>query len=233
MSYGFFFDNSRCTGCKTCELACKDYKDLDAGILFRKVYDYEGGTWTQDEDGAWTTTCFAYHVSVACNHCASPACMAFCPESAIVRDEETDLVRIDPEFCIGCGTCVKACPYEVPRLMKLEEPRLIEPEEPLPDELEEEQEATEVIEIYEVAVKCDGCLNRVMLGKQPICVDACPLRALDFGDITVLQSHYGTITQIPPLPEPFTEPRLVIKPSAAAKGEGVDNGYVANISEII
>ena len=39
--YGFYFDSTRCTGCKTCEMACKDYKDLPATIAFRKVYDYE------------------------------------------------------------------------------------------------------------------------------------------------------------------------------------------------
>ena len=44
--YGFHFDSSRCTGCKTCELVCKDYHDLGPAILFRRIYDYEGGTWT-------------------------------------------------------------------------------------------------------------------------------------------------------------------------------------------
>jgi Fe-S-cluster-containing dehydrogenase component len=43
MQYGFYFDNVRCAGCKTCELACKDYRDLGAGLSYRRVYDYEGG----------------------------------------------------------------------------------------------------------------------------------------------------------------------------------------------
>ena len=41
--FGFYFDNKRCTGCKTCVLACKDYHDLSVGVSFRKVVDYEGG----------------------------------------------------------------------------------------------------------------------------------------------------------------------------------------------
>ena len=45
MAFGFFFDNTRCTGCKTCEMACKDYRDLGAEAVFRRVIDYEGGTW--------------------------------------------------------------------------------------------------------------------------------------------------------------------------------------------
>ena len=57
--YGFYFDSSRCTGCKTCEMACKDYKDLSQTVAFRKVYDDEGGTWTAADDGSYTTDAYA------------------------------------------------------------------------------------------------------------------------------------------------------------------------------
>lgn len=40
--YGFYFDSDRCTGCKTCELACKDYKDLGTDVNFRRIYEYTG-----------------------------------------------------------------------------------------------------------------------------------------------------------------------------------------------
>ena len=94
--YGFYFDSTRCTGCKTCEMACKDYKDLPATIAFRKVYDYEGGSWTDAGNGVYTTDTFAYHVSLACNHCAMPACMAKCPSGAIEKDGKTmDRMRQD------------------------------------------------------------------------------------------------------------------------------------------
>lgn len=42
--YGFFIDSSRCTGCKTCELACKDFKDLGPEVSFRRIYEYAGAT---------------------------------------------------------------------------------------------------------------------------------------------------------------------------------------------
>ena len=50
--YGFFIDSSRCTGCKTCELACKDYKDLTPDVSFRRIYEYAGGDW-QEDNGVW------------------------------------------------------------------------------------------------------------------------------------------------------------------------------------
>ena len=75
--YGFHFDGTRCTAARR---ACwrKDKKDLSTDISFRKVYEYGGGSWTQDDAGAWTCDTYVYHVSVACNHCDSPACMAKC-----------------------------------------------------------------------------------------------------------------------------------------------------------
>ncbi|SUH37562.1 anaerobic dimethyl sulfoxide reductase subunit B [Salmonella enterica subsp. enterica] len=66
--YGFFIDSSRCTGCKTCELACKDYKDLTPDVSFRRIYEYAGGDW-QEDNGVWHQNVFAYYLSISCNHC--------------------------------------------------------------------------------------------------------------------------------------------------------------------
>lgn len=41
--YGFFFDSTKCTGCKTCQVSCKDEKDLKLGPKFRRIYEYGGG----------------------------------------------------------------------------------------------------------------------------------------------------------------------------------------------
>ena len=51
--YGFYFDSTRCTGCRTCEMACKDYNDLPASYAFRRVFDYEGGDWKDNGDGTF------------------------------------------------------------------------------------------------------------------------------------------------------------------------------------
>jgi anaerobic dimethyl sulfoxide reductase subunit B (iron-sulfur subunit) len=202
---GFYIDNSRCSGCKTCEIACKDYKNLGTDILFRKIYDYEGGGWVQRDDGTWDQNVFMYHLSVACNHCTVPACVAVCPVTALIKDGDTGLVYIDDELCIGCGVCVTACPYQVPKLD---------------------------VELSK-AQKCDGCIDRIKEGKQTICVEACPIRALDMGDIDTLRSQYGAVDQIPPLPDPETAPNLVVKLSPAAEDPNVATGFVANELEVV
>ena len=203
--YGFHFDGKRCTGCKTCVLACKDNKDLSAEISFRKVYEYGGGTWSQS-DGLWSNDAFGYYVSVACNHCDSPACMAKCPQGAISKDPDTGIVNNDPEKCIGCGTCAIACPYSAPK----------------------------VDEEIKKAVRCDMCADRVAEGKQPICVEACPVRALDFGEIEDLRAKYGDVAEIAPLPEAsLTKPNLVITAPAQAKPANDTTGTVENEVELV
>ena len=62
--YGFFIDSSRCTGCKTCELACKDFKNLTPDVSFRRIYEYAGGDW-QEDNGVWHQNVFAYYLSIA------------------------------------------------------------------------------------------------------------------------------------------------------------------------
>lgn len=84
--YGFFIDSSRCTGCKTCELACKDYKDLTPDVSFRRIYEYAGGDW-QEDNGVWHQNVFAYYLSIACNHCEDPACTKVCPSGAMHKRE--------------------------------------------------------------------------------------------------------------------------------------------------
>lgn len=205
--YAFYFDSSRCTGCKTCELACKDYKDLDQTVAFRKIYDYEGGTWEQGEDGSCTCSAFVYHVSMSCNHCDNPACAAVCPTGAMHKDPETGLVSVDADKCIGCGYCHMACPYNAPKVDR----------------------------VVGHSVKCDGCADRVAAGLKPICVGACPLRALDFGTVEEMMAKEGAERgNIAPLPDAsYTNPNIYIKPTDDAKPAGSTDGMVANTMEVM
>ncbi|HBX3222121.1 TPA: hypothetical protein MHW38_28120, partial [Klebsiella pneumoniae] len=73
--------------------------------------------------------------------------------------------------------------------------------------------------------KCDGCHERVAEGKKPICVESCPLRALDFGPIAELRAKHGQLAAVAPLPSAhFTRPSIVIKPNANARPCGDTTG---------
>lgn len=204
MPRGFFFDNTRCTGCKTCVLACKDYHDHGTDNAFRTVLDYEGGTWTQEADGTVSHDAYAYHVSIACNHCNNPVCTRVCPTGAMHKDE-LDLVWPDAHKCIGCGYCTMACPYHAPH----------------------------IDQVAKRSSKCDGCRERVAADQAPLCVEACPVRALDFGTTSALSSrHPGTVRSIMPLPdENATFPNLFILPSPAALRAADGSGHIANRAE--
>ena len=57
MTYAFVLDASACSGCKACQVACKDKNRLPLGVLWRRVYEVSGGSWKQ-EGAAWTSTVF-------------------------------------------------------------------------------------------------------------------------------------------------------------------------------
>lgn len=201
--YGFFIDSSRCTGCKTCELACKDFKDLGPEVSFRRIYEYAGGDW-QEDNGVWHQNVFAYYLSISCNHCDDPACTKVCPSGAMHKRED-GFVVVDEDVCIGCRYCHMACPYGAPQYNA------------------EKGHMT----------KCDGCYSRVAEGKQPICVESCPLRALEFGPIEELRQKHGTLAAVAPLPRAhFTKPIIVIKPNGNSRPTGDTTGYLANPEEV-
>lgn len=202
--YGFYIDSAKCTGCKTCQLACKDYKDLQVDVNFRRVYEYAGGSW-QADGNTWTNNVFAYYLSIACNHCADPACTKVCPSGAMHKRSEDGLVAVNEDICIGCKSCQMACPYGAPQ--------------------------------YDARkghmTKCDGCYERVSQGLNPVCVDSCPLRALEFGPIDELRAKHGALAAVAPLPDAkYTVPSIVIKPNPKARPTGDKTGFLANPKEV-
>jgi anaerobic dimethyl sulfoxide reductase subunit B (iron-sulfur subunit) len=178
----FYFDSSSCSGCKTCQMACKDKNDLALGQVWRRVYEVAGGGWKKKGE-AWKQDVFAYNVSMSCNHCADPICVKNCPTQALFKRED-GIVQIDQNVCIGCKYCAWVCPYGAPQY------------NPQTGKMG----------------KCDLCADYVDQGKNPSCVDACPMRALDFGDYDDLVQKYGESEHIFPLPiDSITSPSLVIK----------------------
>ena len=203
--YGFYFDSASCTGCKTCQVSCKENYHLPVHNLLRRVYLYQGGGWEPTAAGFYTPNgVFSYQVSIACNHCADPACVAACPTGAMQKNPETGIVWTDPEVCIGCGTCVAACPYKAPQIH----------------------------EETGLAVKCDMCKDEVAAGRKPYCVAACPMRALDWGEYDELVAKYGEgNVEVAPLPLNTTNPCLVLNPHPKAQPSGSADGAEISLAE--
>ncbi len=184
MTKGFFFDQTACSGCRSCQIACKDRNDLAMGELFRTVTTYQVGRYPEAT---------MYHFSASCNHCQNPACTAACPTGAMgVADDGT--VQHDDELCVGCQACVAACPYQVPVYL----------------------------EARGVVGKCDACKPFTDAGKNPVCVDACTMRCLEFGDLDELRAAHGAdlVRELPVHPDGGTDPCTLVRAKDAALREG-------------
>ncbi|GGI92632.1 DMSO/selenate family reductase complex B subunit [Shewanella gelidii] len=204
--YGFYVDTTKCTGCKVCHVSCKDRKDLPVGVNWRRVYEYGGGSWAANADGSFEQNVFSYYTSIGCNHCNEPVCVKACPTGAMHKRREDGLVHVAAELCIGCESCARACPYDAPQ-----------------------------IDVdRKVMTKCDGCYERLAEGKNPSCVEACPLRALDFDTMENLKAKYGESDgHIAPLPSSsITSPNLIIKANKHGRPTEGGDGEVLNFAEV-
>ncbi len=159
IAQGWYFDQTRCTSCFTCIVACKDWHSVPEGPA----------SWIRVkalEEGLYPDLHLSFLVQ-PCYHCAKPACLEICPVQAIQKREDNGLVVVDREVCIGkdrCGLCSQACPYDAPQFGAEENAKM---------------------------QKCDLCSERLRQGKKPICVNACPMRALDAGPMEELTRRYG------------------------------------------
>jgi len=202
----FYFDSTACTDCKACQIACKDRSDLPVGVMWRRVYQYVGGTWTPSlyADGVMVpNNVFSYSLSVACMHCGKPLCADICPSAAIEKNDD-GIVLIVADKCIGCRYCEWACPYDAPQFN----------------------------EELGVMTKCDFCEDLLAQGLNPACVDACVMRCLDYGDINELRAKYGNLSEVEPLPKAdITDPAFVITPHKFAQMSGEGTGWIDNLPE--
>ncbi len=200
----FHVNIASCTGCKACQVACKDKNDLPTGIRWRRVFQYEGGDWTNQNGQMMPSDVYAYAVSAACMHCENPICLEVCPVGAISKRDD-GIVLIDADKCIGCRYCSWACPYGAPQFN----------------------------ESLGVMTKCNMCYDLVDKGERPACVEACPYRALDFGPLDELQKEYSNFAAPAPLPDPsITKPSIVYTANRVTKLSGDTSGHVKNLEEL-
>ena len=201
--FAFYFDSSACSGCKACQVACKDKHGLEVGRLWRRVYEVSGGQWRQ-EGSAWQQDVFAYYLSIACNHCEKPVCAEVCPANAIYKRQD-GIVLIDGNRCLGCQYCSWACPYG----------------------------AMQYNPVSGTMTKCTFCVEEVEAGRPPACVSACPMRALDYGERSELEARYGSLQAIYPLPQTrLTEPALALSPHKDSRQAGEGSVRLSNREEV-
>ncbi len=202
---GFLVNSDACAGCKTCQVACSDRYDLGAGLRWRRVYEVTSGGW-QKKGGAWQSTVAAYYLSVSCHHCAVPVCATACPSDAIWKRDD-GIVILDSTRCTKCQKCALDCPYGA---------------------IQSDGRGNSPLS------KCNACADDVDAGLLPACVEACPNRALSFGEIGEMKKRAaGGVDQVFPLPEPsIARPSIVIVPHRRSALVHANGPVVANVEEL-
>jgi DMSO reductase iron-sulfur subunit len=156
---GFYVNARKCIGCFSCAMACKNQYHQPVEVLWRKIYHLDELIYPHPYRG---------YYSLACNHCENPICLKACPVGAYSKRITDGIVIHDQNKCIGCGNCIRSCPYGAPQY---------NPE-------------------IRKAEKCSLCQERIDLGLQPACVEACPVDALILIDI--LKENMSDTIQFPP-----------------------------------
>ena len=154
-------DVSKCIGCKACQVACMEWNDLRDEVGSNiGVYDNPSDLTPQ----SWTVMRF-FEVEPekdklewlirkdGCMHCEDPGCLKACPAPGAIVKYANGIVDFISEHCIGCGYCIKGCPFNVPRISQQDNK----------------------------AYKCTLCSDRVGVGLEPACVKTCPTGAITFG----------------------------------------------------
>jgi Fe-S-cluster-containing dehydrogenase component/formate-dependent nitrite reductase membrane component NrfD len=174
MKYAFVIDQRKCIGCHACTVACKAEHDVPIGVYRTWVRYIERGEFPNTR---------RYFLVNRCNHCDDAPCVAICPTRALYKRPD-GIVDFDSSRCIGCKSCMQACPYDA---------LYIDPN-------------------THTAAKCNYCAHRVELGMEPACVVVCPERAIIAGDMHNPASEIARIIAREPVrtrkPEQGTGPNV-------------------------
>jgi len=161
-SQAFLIDTTKCTGCRGCQVACKQWNQLEAeqteffsGEGYQNPPAMSEYTFTRIKFRDFQKNGqneFAFYKEM-CMHCNEPSCASVCPVGAFRKTAEGPVVYND-ERCIGCRFCMIACPFGVPKYQWSKGLPLVK--------------------------KCTGCYSRLKAGMKPACATACPT-AISYG----------------------------------------------------
>jgi anaerobic carbon-monoxide dehydrogenase iron sulfur subunit len=155
-----YVNPENCIGCLQCEFACAVEHSASRSVASAWQEDPVPRTRIHVEPGPVAGTAYP----TRCRHCDPAPCIQVCPTGSMMRDEDHDVVLVQVETCIDCAMCAMVCPLDALTY------------HPVGD-------ATGA---RTVAVKCDGCVDRLRRGEVPACVEACKAGALVYGDINDL-----------------------------------------------
>lgn len=100
-----FCDLRKCTGCKSCEIACAVEHSFSKDLVKALRESVPPTKRVRIRDS------FGRAVRISCQHCEEAPCVAACMSGAMYKDPKTGATKHDKDKCVGCWMCIMVCPF--------------------------------------------------------------------------------------------------------------------------
>ena len=186
--WAMVIDLGKCVGCQTCVHVCERANNIPHGAKWRQLIEKETPGHLKGE---------RIFLTLSCMHCANPPCLSACPTGATYRRKD-GIVDINLKLCMGCGSCIVACPYQARKISQ--EDKFVIDIQP-----GENKAVVKNLDRVGICTKCDFCSSIIEAGLEnglqpgsdpeatPLCVRSCISNALFFGDLDDSNSTVSTM----------------------------------------